>query len=500
MSRRSMRSRCEASRRALCRLPLITVLCIAAWPTLASSTSLEEARAKLETGRIEDAARLAETALRRSPRDPHAHILVGTILLVRGKNGEATKSFEFALALDPDVREEVGRAHLAAVRHFVAAANADAAEAALEGAAEHVSELRDEGVATLYADALARYRGGDAASGELLARWRSRFPDYSPHAEEDLFTLAVYHEAEGRRPEAAQLYRRCAAEYPEGELGRRAAELLRPQRVALDLWRAVECGQKLFVGLRSVVRGYDATQVELSFAWVSADRSRAPVGTLHLLSESSMETEEGESLSLLADETGRRRAGRQLDLESDREHRVVLQFPPLPRDWERATLVLANDSCGSRKSGGDYELRFPEVLLATSSETPAPGASGEAVPSEIAVLHVHDYFLAAGLCSGSLVFTAQGISYRSDGHAFELSCEDVLRVTEGRKDILIDPGGRFGQIGIVPTLMVEGRELAKKGKVKTVTRHFLASDGMPPALLLAKNLCRSGGREAGTAR
>jgi hypothetical protein len=109
----------------------------------------------------------------------------------------------------------------------------------------------------------------------------------------------------------------------------------------------------------------------------------------------------------------------------------------------------------------------------------------------VAVHHVHDYFIAAGRCSGNLSFSSDRIVYRSGPHSFELPCDDVLRVTRGWKDILEDPLQRFEEIGTIPTLLIEGRTRTKKGKVKTETWHFLAQHGTPPVLLLSENLCRS---------
>ncbi len=469
---------------------LVLLLAIGSVPAHGAQTSsLDQAREALESGRVEEAHRLADAALQRAPRNPQAHLVFGSALLLQGRRDEAEKSFEFALALDPSVEPELGRAYLRAAEHFLDASELETAEAYALRAAEHDPELEGRGVEMLFADALARFRAGDDAGDALVGRWLSRFPDYVPRSEEEIFVLASYHEASGKRQKAARLYARCAEEYPEGELGGRAAELLLSRKVTIDRLVSVPCSARLFVKLRSIELGYDATRVAVSFVWVSDDRANVPKQRLRLLNESRIEAGGGETLPIQIG-TGRSRRGKSLELSADTLHHVNLKFPPVSRDRETITLVLENDLCGTSGRRGRYALRF--AALPTSNAT-AGGADGSGARTQkVPALHLHNYFIAAGRCTGTLIFSPDGITYRADRHGFELLCEDVIHVAPRRKFIAEDPFDRIGQTGEVPTLEIKGRVTTDKGERKTETWRFLAEDGTPPVLLRSKNPCRNG--------
>lgn len=471
---------------------LLVFLLLAAGPavtTAAPASTLDQARAKLAAGEVGEAARLAEAAVRSARRNPQAHVVFASVLLYQGKVAEAERSFEFALALDPSVRGEVGEAFVAAVRHVAATSGVEEAEELLSQALGFDPELREPAVEALFVDALRRYRAGEATGEGLLAHWTSRFPDFTPTTEEDLFSFAAYHEAQGRPSEAAALYARCAAGFPEGELGRRATEVLQPRRVALDRRLSVSCSARLFVELRGLVLGFDSTIAELAFAWVSEDRAGVPAKALHLLPDTRMETNGGAAAPAVFAAGGTRRQTPRIDLQTDRVHQVELTFPPVARDEERIDLFIANDSCGTSGRRGRYSLDFRAIPLST---TPTAGGAERDRDRELAipVFHLHDYFVTTGHCEGTLHLSPQGIAYRSDWHTVELPCELIEEVVEGR-DAIADPLQRFGQAGIVPTLLIKGPGLTRRGREKMMTWQFLAVDGTPPALLLAKDPCRS---------
>lgn len=467
---------------------LVLLLGIASLPVGgAQSSSLDQAREALDSGRVEDAHRLAEAAIQRNPRNPRAHLAFGSALLLQGRRDEAEKSFEFALALDPSVEPELGRVYLRAAEHFLHASELEMAEAYALRAAEHDPELEGRGVEMLFADALARFRAGDDAGDALLGRWLSRYPDYVPRAEEEIFALARYHEASGKRQEAARLYARCAEEYPEGELGLRAAELLEPRKLTIDRLVSVPCAAELFVKLRSIELGFDATKVAVSFVWVSEDRTDVPSKDLRVLPESRIETGDGETVPIQTGD-GRRRAVKSLKLPTDTLTHITLEFLPVPRGQRAISLVLENDLCGTSGRWRRHELRFADLSLASPE---AGAADGSGVRTQkVPALHLHNYFIAAGRCTGTLIFSPDGISYRAGRHGFELRCDDVIHVAPRRKFIAEDPLSRIGQTGEVPTLEIKGRVTNKKGERKTETWRFLAEDGTPPVLLRSKNPCR----------
>lgn len=477
-------------RRPLAGLVLVILsLSSASSPTLwAQSPSFEQVREKLESGQLEEARRLAEASVRRSPRNPRSHLAFGTVLLFQGKAAEASKSFEFAAALDPAIRPQVGEAYLAAARAF-AEPDPDRAQGLLTRAAEYDPALRQQGLEAFFGDAFERLRAGDETGRRFLSQWLARFPEHEVGGEEDLFTLAGYYEAEGRLKEAADAYARCAEQYPEGELGRRAAELLEPRRVRFDRLLSMPCAGKLFVVLRSLDLGLTSSQAEVSLVWVSEDRGGAAVRSLRLLPESRIEPALGEALPAVSGEPGSV-IGTVVDLRTDTEYHISMEFPPIARDQKRVSLVIENDACGTGGRWGRHALRFTGLPIA--GDAVEPGRDAEALQAtEVAVFHIHDYFLAAGRCSGTLRFSPEGISYRSGPHSFELSCQEVIGVVQSSKTLAPDLLGRTEEVGTVPTLLVQGHGLTRKGKPKTEAWHFLAQDDTPPVLLLAKNLCRS---------
>lgn len=482
----------RSDRRRFCPGLVLLLLSLGSLPAPvfpAQASIFERVRTEVEAGRVDEAHKQAEAAVRRSPRSPQSHLALGTVLLAQGKTGEASKSFEFALALDPDVRLQVGEAYLAAVRRF-SASNPDSAEACLTRAAQFDPELLKAGIEALFDDAFARIRAGDKDGRQLLSRWLTRFPDFEPSSEEDLFALAGYYEAEGKLSEAAATYGLCARTYPDGELGKRAAGLLRSRTMVVDRILSVPCAAQLFVVVRSLELSLTRSRANLSLVWVAEDRAGEPSRNLRLLPESRLETPSGESLAVVTGTGGSGVVGRNLELQTDAGKRLTLDFPPVPRGEMRADLVLENDVCGTSGRWGHHAIRFSDLPVFDSPIIPGQDLAGPR-EAEVSVVHIHDYFLAAGRCSGTLRFSTDGISYVSGPHGFELPCEDVIRVGLGSKTITSDPLGRIGEVGTVPTLLIEGRTVTKRGKPKTETWHFLAENGTPPVLLLSKNLCPS---------
>lgn len=177
-----------------------------------------------------------------------------------------------------------------------------------------------------------------------------------------------------------------------------------------------------------------------------------------------------------------------LKLPTDTLTHITLEFLPVPRGQRAISLVLENDLCGTSGRWRRHELRFADLSLASPE---AGAADGSGVRTQkVPALHLHNYFIAAGRCTGTLIFSPDGISYRAGRHGFELRCDDVIHVAPRRKFIAEDPLSRIGQTGEVPTLEIKGRVTNKKGERKTETWRFLAEDGTPPVLLRSKNPCR----------
>jgi len=451
-----------------------------------SSSSLEQARARLKSGQLEEAHRFAEMALRENPRNPRVHLLLGSVLLLQGQDAEAEKSFEFALALDQGLRPELGQSYLLAAER---SSDLSRTETYLSRAFEYDPQLRPEGIEAVLSDGLARYSAGEVGGKSLVQHWLSRFPDYVPGDERDLFSLATYYREVGKLAEAKALYTRCAKEFPRGELGQRASKLLQPRRVTIDRILSAPCSEKLFVKLRGLELGFDSTRVELSLVWASGDRSNEPIVDLRISPNSRIEISGGAILELASDNGGH--SGRKINMRTDALYHLTLDFPPVPRDQQQITLVLANNRCGTSGRWGSYVFRFADLSL----EGPVPGTklvNSRSEEKQIPVFHYHDYFVAAGRCSGTLTLSPEGISYRSQRHGFDLPCEDIIRVVPEIKYVSEDVLERFDRIGHLPMILIEGRVVTKKGKEKTETWHFLTHSDTHPVLLLSKNPCHRG--------
>jgi hypothetical protein len=268
--------------------------------------------------------------------------------------------------------------------------------------------------------------------------------------------------------------------------------------VTVDQLVSAPCARTLFVKLRKLELGYDSTKVRIALVWVSENRESTTTKAFRVSSESRIETADGQKFPLVVPKRAHRGAAQQIELQTDTLHQLTLEFPPLPHDQHQANLVLVNDLCGTSGRWGHRTIRFKEVPLGYASVVGAAATDAQSplapVREEIAVVHVHDYFLVAGQCSGTLRFSADRISFRSQGkHSFELPCEAVVRVRPATKIIVEDPLGQFEETGEIPTLSIKGRIRNKRGKWKNETWHFLAQNGLPPVLLMSKNRC-SGGR------
>lgn len=452
-------------------------------PAAAQSSSLEQARTRLESGQLEEAHRLAEAALRENPRNPRAHLVQGSVLLLQGRDAEAEKSFEFALALDEGLRSELGRTYLLAAKRTAGASNLSRTEAYLSRAFELVPQLRTEGIEAVLSDGLARYSAGEVEGKSLVQHWLSRFPDYVPGNERDLFSLATYHREVGKLAEAKALYTRCAKEFPEGELGRRASKLLGSRKVAVERLLSAPCSEKLFVKLRGLELGFDSTRVKLSLVWVSGDRSNEPLVDLRISPNSRIETSGGATLELASDNGGH--SGPEIKMRTDALYHLTLDFPPVPRDQlhRLVTLVLANNKCGTSGRWGNYSFRFADLSLEGGQ------MNRRSEETKVPVSHYHEYFVAAGRCSGTLALSPKGISYRSQRHGFDLPCEDIIRVVPEIKYVSEDVLERFDRTGHLPMILIEGRIVTKKGKEKTETWRFLTHSDTHPVLLLSENMC-----------
>jgi hypothetical protein len=464
------------------------LLLLAAWvlaprPVVGQARALQQGRKSLDAGRLSEAHRLAEQAIQVDPRNPQAHLLLGSVLLAEGKLVEASKSFEFAVALDRNLRFEVGRSYLAAIHRAVAASDPDRALSCLEQAKQVAPGLQRKGVEILFDDAFSRFRAGDAEGAKLLGRWLAKFPDYTPGREEDQFALARYLEANGERSAAARLYAECARRDPDGELGQRAKRILQSRSVRVGRQLDAPCGDRIFVVLRDLELDFDATKADLSLVWVSGDRSRKPQRSFSIQEDSKIETADGKSLSVLDGQGPGDVVGRDLELRSDEEHRVALRFPPVPGDAETISLDLVDDACGRGGRWGRHTLRFSDISLSAGEEPLKPSTE------EVAVDHLHHHLGMFGKCSGTLRFTPEQISYLSGSHSFDLPCRDVVRIGLGSVERAKLSLSDFKNLGAVPTLLIEGRVATRRGKVKTETWNFVAQDGTPPVLLLDENLC-----------
>lgn len=455
--------------------------------TEGSEGTIEQARAKLEAGQIAQALALAERAVRQSPRDPQAHLTFGSVLLRQGRHGEAEKSFEFALALDPAVGSELGPIYLSAARHLAMGPDPDRAEILLARAIELDPQGASSGAEMLVRDALARFQAGEPDSRALLARWVARFPKHTPSGEADLFHLASFHEAEGRLGEAGKLYARCAAEYPDGELGSRASQLLTTRRVRLERLQSTSCEGRLFVSLDALEYGFATIRASITLVWASEDRYQKPSRRFRWLPETRLETGTGSALTAVSALGPAPVLDREIELRSDREHRITIEFPAAPQNQELARLVLENDSCGTTGNWRRRALHFADLAEAGSGVKTAGGMQDGAI--EIPVHHIHNYIIPGSSCSGTLRLTSESISYLSGSHGFQLPCSDLLGFYQSLP-ASDQPFPHFGDARDGPLLIVRGTATTKRGKDKTKLWRFQDADGSPPVLLMRKNLCR----------
>jgi len=450
--------------------------------TFAKSSTLDQALARLEDGQVAEAHRIAEAALARNPRNPEAHLVLGQVLLDEGQSDKAAKSFEFALALDPKAQSRVAEAYLAAMRRALAQGSSDRAETYLAKAGAFDAGLRDAGIKLLFDDALARVQANDPKGAQLLERWLSRFPDFTPTSEQGLFTLAHYYEASGSLDEAARYYRKCAEDFPDGTLGHRAAERLASRRVRVHQLLSADCpagSGRLFVQLRDLELSYGATKAEVSLIWSTAGRSGDPGPTLTILSSSQIQVAGGAAV-------GMNDRGVRVALSNDAERRATLTFPPVNPAANHLSLSIAENLCGEGAYRGHHAFRFKDISLDASQNVQLNPV--RAVP----VFHIHEYFVATGSCSGTLRFEPDRISFVSDEHSVDLPCADIVRIARGSKELSTDIFGRLGETKTVPTLLIKARITTKRGKQKVKTWQFLAQDGTPPVLLLSDNLCPTG--------
>jgi tetratricopeptide (TPR) repeat protein len=483
---------------------VLTLLLLASVPVSGQDRSVERAESAMATGNVAEAKQIAESALRANPRNPNLHLMLGRVRLAEGNLGEAEKSLDFALALDGNLREEVARAYFQAITRRLSVGDLDLADEFLKRAVYHEPNIKGEGIGLLYADAIKRLRLDDPLGKVMLDRWLSAYPGYSNDSEDFLFYIAQYFEVEGKRAWARVHYEKCAGLYPDGDLGKQAAQILRPRVLRVNTIRNAPCNNgRLFTTLERLEFSYETTKAVLSWFWSSENRRDLEI---RVRSGTKLIGNSGREYAVDFQQHERVLVEQDVTLRSDVGLKFALFFPAVERNELSVTLALLNSRCGETEQrwGSEHEFRFADILLNWSESTeaglPEPIADGNSIQTgepmqgaapgrgyEVSVVHIHDYFLATGTCLGRLRFEHDRIVFDSGNHAFELACADVFSVLVGSKGIWITQA----DLESVSTVKIEGRMTNKKGKPVAKTWHFLAQDQTPPTLIVGQNLCRS---------